>query len=90
MFFFYIYISVIPRQIVPTIMLAEQNSFIPQWAIAVVVIGLASLMFVIVFGVAVVRHQYLAHTYKFLIKYVSTVGKSTKEIEEEGPSTVNR
>lgn len=45
---------VIPKQIIPTIMLAEQNSFIPQWAIAVAVIGMASLMFVIVFGVAVV------------------------------------
>lgn len=37
----------------------EQYSLIPQWAIAVIVIGLASLLFVIVFGVGVVSFMFL-------------------------------
>jgi hypothetical protein len=34
--------------------LAEEDVLLPQWAIAVIVIGLASLLFVIIFGVTVV------------------------------------
>lgn len=43
----------------PPVEYAEQYSLIPQWAIAVIVIGLASLLFVIVFGVGVVSFMYL-------------------------------
>lgn len=32
----------------------EENSIIPQWAIAVIVIGAGSLLFVVIFGAAVV------------------------------------
>lgn len=32
----------------------EDNSIIPQWAIAVIVIGAGSLLFVVIFGAAVV------------------------------------
>lgn len=41
----------------PAIEQVEPYSLIPQWAIAVIVIGMASLLFVIVFGVAVVRQS---------------------------------
>lgn len=45
----------IPKQrIAPTTHNIEQNSLIPQWAIAVIVIGAGSLLFVIIFGAAVV------------------------------------
>ena len=40
--------------VVPTVAYAEDDVFLPQWAIAVIVIGLASLLFVIIFGVTVV------------------------------------
>jgi hypothetical protein len=33
---------------------ADEDVFLPQWAIAGIVIGLASLLFVIIFGVTVV------------------------------------
>ena len=33
---------------------AASEDIIPQWGIAVIVIGLASLMFVVIFGVTVV------------------------------------
>lgn len=49
--------SVLPKQIVPTVGLAEENVLLPQWAIAVIVIGLASLLFVIIFGVTVVSNS---------------------------------
>lgn len=45
---------VIPKQLPPIVEQVEPYSYIPQWAIAVIVIGMASLLFVIVFGVAVV------------------------------------
>lgn len=34
----------------------EQDAFIPQWAVAVIVIGIGSLLFIIVFGIAVVSY----------------------------------
>lgn len=46
--------TVIPKQLLPSVEQEEPYSLIPQWAIAVIVIGMASLLFVIVFGVAVV------------------------------------
>lgn len=48
--------TVIPKQhLAPTTQLeTEQNTIIPQWAIAVIVIGAGSLLFVVIFGAAVV------------------------------------
>lgn len=46
-----IFISVIPKEL-PVVAYAETN-LLPQWAIAVIVIGLAGLVFIIVFGVVV-------------------------------------
>lgn len=37
----------------------EQDSIIPQWALAVIVIGAGSLLFVVIFGAAVVSRTYL-------------------------------
>lgn len=34
---------------------AEEDQLIPQWAIVIIVIGVGSLIFVIIFGVTVVR-----------------------------------
>ncbi|XP_039283089.1 mucin-5AC isoform X2 [Nilaparvata lugens] len=50
---------VLPKAVVPTVGMAEEDVFLPQWAIAVIVIGLASLLFVIIFGVTVLvnRHK---------------------------------
>lgn len=46
---------VIPKQrILPTVESVEQNAIIPQWAMAVIVMGVGSLLFVVIFGVAVV------------------------------------
>lgn len=50
-----------PKQVIPTVGYAEEDELLPQWAIAVIVIGLASLLFVIIFGVTVVsifQHSY--------------------------------
>lgn len=51
---FYCFSLVLPKQAYPTVGFAEDNILLPQWAIAVIVIGLASLLFVIIFGVTVV------------------------------------
>lgn len=49
--------TVIPKQILPTVTAEEEDLFLPQWAIAVIVIGLASLLFVILFGVTVLINR---------------------------------
>lgn len=45
------------KQVVPTVGYADEDVFLPQWAIAGIVIGLASLLFVIIFGVTVVSNK---------------------------------
>jgi hypothetical protein len=52
-------VSVLARQVVPTVGYADEDVFLPQWAIAGIVIGLASLLFVIIFGVTVVSNKLL-------------------------------
>lgn len=47
-------VVVLSKQVVPTVGYADEDVFLPQWAIAGIVIGLASLLFVIIFGVTVV------------------------------------
>lgn len=54
---FNVLIIVLPKQPYPTVGYAEDNVLLPQWAIAVIVIGLASLLFVIIFGVTVVSYR---------------------------------
>jgi len=49
-----IIVSVVEREVYPTAGYVDEDNFLPQWAIAVIVIGLASLLFVIIFGVTVV------------------------------------
>nr|XP_018903121.1 PREDICTED: mucin-5AC isoform X1 [Bemisia tabaci] len=44
---------VLQRQIVPQVAMAEEDMWLPQWAIAVTVVGLGSLLFVVIFGVCV-------------------------------------
>ena len=46
----------------------EEDGGLPDWAIAVVVIGLGSFAFVLVFGITVVSTIQLM-TYEFLIRY---------------------
>lgn len=56
LFFF----SVIRKQrILPTVESVEEGSIIPQWGMAVIVIGVGSLLFVVIFGVAVVRYIFI-------------------------------
>lgn len=50
----FLVLSVIPKQILPPVDPEEEDLLLPQWAIAGIVIGLASLLFVILFGVTVV------------------------------------
>lgn len=52
--FFSLSVVVLSKQVVPTVGYADEDVFLPQWAIAGIVIGLASLLFVIIFGVTVV------------------------------------
>ncbi|XP_058822354.1 mucin-5AC isoform X2 [Topomyia yanbarensis] len=49
--------TVIPKPILPTVTLEEEDLLLPQWAIAVIVIGLASLLFVVIFGVSVLINR---------------------------------
>ncbi|XP_058119549.1 mucin-5AC [Anopheles ziemanni] len=49
--------SVIPKPIIVTGPGMEDDLFLPQWAIAGIVIGLASLLFVILFGVTVLINR---------------------------------
>lgn len=57
---FFLNVPVLPKTLQPAIGLAEQNMWLPQWAIAVIVIGIASLLFVIIFGITIVSigHKY--------------------------------
>ncbi|KAJ0181126.1 hypothetical protein K1T71_003211 [Dendrolimus kikuchii] len=48
---------VLPKREEPTIVAPEEESFLPQWGIAVIVIALASLLFVIIFGVTVLVNR---------------------------------
>uniref|UniRef100_A0A8D8VGA9 SEA domain-containing protein n=1 Tax=Cacopsylla melanoneura TaxID=428564 RepID=A0A8D8VGA9_9HEMI len=50
---------VLQKPQVPVVGMAEQDTLLPQWAIAVIVIGLASLLFVLIFGITVLvsRHK---------------------------------
>ncbi|CAH1114422.1 unnamed protein product, partial [Psylliodes chrysocephalus] len=48
---------VLPKRGYPTVGYAENDVLLPQWAIAVIVIGLASLLFVIIFGVTVLVNR---------------------------------
>ncbi|KXJ81363.1 hypothetical protein RP20_CCG020424 [Aedes albopictus] len=49
--------TVIPKQILPPVDPEEEDLLLPQWAIAGIVIGLASLLFVILFGVTVLINR---------------------------------
>lgn len=44
----------LPKRVEQKIIETEEESFLPQWGIAVIVIAMASLLFVVIFGVTVV------------------------------------
>ncbi|KAI5642542.1 SEA domain-containing protein [Phthorimaea operculella] len=48
---------VLPKREEPTIVAPDEESFLPQWGIAVIVIALASLLFVVIFGVTVLVNR---------------------------------
>ncbi|KOB64760.1 Uncharacterized protein OBRU01_23712, partial [Operophtera brumata] len=48
---------VLPKREEPTLIVPEEESFLPQWGIAVIVIALASLLFVVIFGVTVLVNR---------------------------------
>ncbi|XP_052747448.1 mucin-5AC [Bicyclus anynana] len=48
---------VLPKHEEPTITEPEEESLLPQWGIAVIVIALASLLFVVIFGVTVLVNR---------------------------------
>lgn len=48
---------VLPKREEPTPVEPEEESFLPQWGIAVIVIALASLLFVVIFGVTVLVNR---------------------------------
>lgn len=56
---FLIRIPVIPKRYSPTQTTGDEDNIVPQWAVVVMVVGLVSLLFVIIFGVTVVSA--LAH-----------------------------
>lgn len=87
---------VIPKQrITPTTINVEQNSFIPQWAIAVIVIGAGSLMFVIIFGAAVVseynfKSKITIELWNNFISHVNlTATESAEAFKKEGTGSTN-
>lgn len=55
-------VAVLAKQVVPTVGYADEDVFLPQWAIAGIVIGLASLLFIIIFGVTVVSNKLILLT----------------------------
>ena len=63
----------------------DDNSAMPDWAIAVIVIGLGSLAFVIIFGITVVRKiqrstwKAISPSFNFLTHFLcSELGKKKK------------
>ncbi|CAK1599708.1 unnamed protein product [Parnassius mnemosyne] len=48
---------VLPKREEPTIKEPDEEAFLPQWGIAVIVIAMASLLFVIIFGVTVLVNR---------------------------------
>jgi hypothetical protein len=49
--------SVVPRELSAPATDQSDESGLPDWAIAVIVIGLGSFAFVLIFGITVVRKQ---------------------------------
>ncbi|XP_030378420.1 uncharacterized protein LOC115627027 [Scaptodrosophila lebanonensis] len=49
--------SVIAKNVQTNVEYAEEDLFIPQWAIVVIVIGIGSLVFVVIFGVTVLLNR---------------------------------
>jgi len=62
---------VLPPSAEPTPLPTQEDEFLPQWAIAVIVIGLASLLFVIIFGVSVVSSERVCNPLDKLIQRVA-------------------
>ncbi|CAH2068499.1 unnamed protein product, partial [Iphiclides podalirius] len=48
---------VLPKRGEPTVIQPDEEAFLPQWGIAVIVIAMASLLFVIIFGVTVLVNR---------------------------------
>ncbi|CAF4784552.1 unnamed protein product [Pieris macdunnoughi] len=48
---------VLPKRGEPTIVAPDEESLLPQWGIAVIVIAMASLLFVVIFGVTVLVNR---------------------------------
>ncbi|XP_063832301.1 mucin-2 isoform X2 [Ostrinia nubilalis] len=48
---------VLPKREEPKVVAPEEESFLPQWGIAVIVIAMASLLFVVIFGVTVLVNR---------------------------------
>ncbi|XP_026484449.2 mucin-2-like isoform X2 [Vanessa tameamea] len=48
---------VLPKREEPTVAVPDEESLLPQWGIAVIVIALASLLFVVIFGVTVLVNR---------------------------------
>ena len=51
----------------------HSNDFLPPWAVAVIVIGLASVAFVIVFGVSMVRNYFTLNRKYFISIIIAVV-----------------
>lgn len=56
----------IPKATPPQYIEKDDRLF-PQWAIAVIVIGVGGLLFIIIFGVSVVSIKLQKHTLKILM-----------------------
>lgn len=84
-----IFVTVLPKHTQPTVGYADENVLLPQWAIAVIVIGLASLLFVIIFGVTVVSYGYLASKKSVLNFEQFSACKSTKERQKTSTNRFN-
>lgn len=50
----FLYLVVIPKQVTPPTDMEGDENLLPQWAVAMISIGMLSLVCVIMFGLAVV------------------------------------
>lgn len=89
-------LPVLPKREEPKAVEPEEESFLPQWGIAVIVIAMASLLFVVIFGVTVVSYHLSIFLYRpksFTVhidaefNFYFLAGKPTKKRKSEAAHT---
>ena len=63
----------------------QSDDFLPPWAVAVIVIGLASVAFVIVFGVSMVSRPVLQYCRQSVLKLYRDISALQEAEDHAGP-----